>query len=136
MDAIGIHCLAELYDCPSELINDIDAVTAAMREAVERMGAELVRTAAHQFSPHGVTVLGLLAESHISIHTWPERGYVAVDAFTCGTRCQPRRACEFLATALNAERHVIRDLVRGAEGVSDLPTLAHNAAETCSEPGQ
>ena len=123
MDAIGTHCLAELYDCPAGHINDIEAVALAMRQAVRAMGAELIREAGHQFTPQGVTVLGLLAESHISIHTWPERGYVAVDAFTCGTRCQPRDACEFLASALKSKRHVIRGIVRGGEGISQVPAL-------------
>jgi len=127
LDAIGIHCLCELYDCPVEPLNDVATVERHLAEAVRRMGAELVGSVSHQFAPQGVTVLGLLAESHISVHTWPERGYVAIDAFTCGTRCRPRRACEYLSQAFKAERHVIRSIMRGAEGVSDVPVLNDRA---------
>lgn len=125
MDAIGTHCLGELYECNLSLLNDPAIAEKFLREATLRMGAELVNHVAHQFRPHGVTVLGLLAESHISIHTWPERGYVAVDAFTCGTRCQPMLACEYLAEAFEAERKVIVDFTRGAEDVTELQAIAN-----------
>ena len=125
MDAIGTHCMGELYDCNIDLLNDPAVAERFLREATDRMGAELVGQVSHQFTPHGVTVLGLLAESHISIHTWPERGYVAVDAFTCGTRCTPIRACEYLAEAFEAERNVIVDFTRGAEHVSELQSIAN-----------
>jgi len=131
LNAIGTHCLTELYDCPATTLNDVAAIEALLAEAVRRMGADLVKRVSHQFSPHGVTVLGLLAESHISIHTWPECGYVAIDAFTCGTRCRPRLACEYLAKAFEAKRSVIVDLTRGAEGVSDVAEIA-GAAQSSS----
>lgn len=125
MDAIGHHCMGELYDCNLDLLDDPAIVEKFLREATTRMGADLVKHVSHQFTPHGVTALGLLAESHISIHTWPERGYVAVDAFTCGTRCQPVLACEYLAEAFEADRKVIVDFTRGAETVSELQSIAN-----------
>lgn len=125
MEAIGTHCLGELYDCNIDLLNDPAVAERFMREATDRMGADLLKHVSHQFTPHGVTVLGLLAESHISIHTWPERGYVAVDAFTCGTQCRPVEACEYLAKAFEAERKVIVDFTRGAEHVTELQAIAN-----------
>ena len=125
MDAIGTHSMGELYDCNLSLLDDPAVVETFLRKATIRMGAELVKHVSHQFAPHGVTVLGLLAESHISVHTWPERGYVAVDAFTCGTRCKPALACEYLAEAFEAERKVIVDFTRGAEDVSELQAIAN-----------
>ena len=86
----------ELYDCPQRLLDDKTFVVDALRQAVSSSGAELINDISHRFHPHGVTALGLLAESHISIHTWPEHGYVAADIFTCGTRADPSKACEYL----------------------------------------
>ena len=111
----GTHCIAELYDCPDELLNDPDFVKVAMREAAEAGMASLLDEVTHQFSPHGVTALGLLAESHISIHTWPEHNYVAVDVFTCGNRADPRAACAHLVRAFRAGRHSLIKIARGSE---------------------
>lgn len=111
----GTHCIAELYDCPDELLNDLEFVKGAMREAAEAGLASLLDEVSHQFSPHGVTALGLLAESHISIHTWPEHNYVAVDVFTCGTRADPQAACMRLVRAFRAGRHSLIKIARGAE---------------------
>jgi S-adenosylmethionine decarboxylase len=66
----------------------------------------------HRFDPQGVTGLALLAESHISIHTWPESGYAAVDVFTCGDHTMPERACQVLQTALGASRHKLTSFRR------------------------
>jgi S-adenosylmethionine decarboxylase len=66
----------------------------------------------HRFEPQGVTGLALLAESHISIHTWPESGYAAVDVFTCGDHTMPERACEVLWQELNASKHKLSSFRR------------------------
>ncbi len=67
----------------------------------------------YEFSPYGVTALVLLAESHISIHTWPENGYLAVDVFTCGEHTEPEQACHYLVEAFQACSHVLLKLPRG-----------------------
>jgi S-adenosylmethionine decarboxylase len=80
----------------------------------------------HKFHPQGVTALGLLSESHISIHTWPEHGYAAADVFTCGDRANPQRACNYLLKAFEATRHSLTKLVRGPEAccqLDDAPRL-------------
>jgi S-adenosylmethionine decarboxylase len=104
-DTVGKHCILELYDCdPGRLDNQAflrDTITAAARQA----GATLLNLITHRFQPQGVTGLALLAESHISIHTWPESGYAAVDVFTCGDHTMPERACAVLAAELGAGRH-------------------------------
>ena len=66
----------------------------------------------HQFQPQGVTGLALLAESHISIHTWPESGYAAVDVFTCGDHTMPEQACAILCSELQAKRHALKSFLR------------------------
>ena len=82
MDMVGKHCILELYDCDSSKLDDEVFLRSAITQAAERAGATLLNLITHQFQPQGVTGLALLAESHISIHTWPEAGYAAVDVFT------------------------------------------------------
>ncbi|MGB2985287.1 MAG: adenosylmethionine decarboxylase [Phycisphaerae bacterium] len=115
MEAIGIHCIAELYDCPPELLDNEAFIKNALREAADRGLATLLHEVSHHFHPQGVTALGLIAESHLAIHTWPEYGYAAVDVFTCGQRANAEKACAYLARALRARRHVLKRLDRGAE---------------------
>jgi S-adenosylmethionine decarboxylase proenzyme len=71
----GISYLLELYDCPPEILDDQVHIEAAIREAVDHANATLLELVTRRFAPQGVTALALLAESHISIHTWPELGY-------------------------------------------------------------
>ena len=115
MANIGIHCIVELYGCPSKLLNDEQFVKDAVREASQHGLSTLMGEVAHKFHPQGVTALGLLAESHISIHTWPEYGYAAADIFTCGERANPQRACNYLIQQLQASSHSLTKLVRGPE---------------------
>jgi S-adenosylmethionine decarboxylase len=113
LETISKHCMVELYDCPFDLLNDRDFITQSLREAVDHGNAELLGEVSHQFAPQGVTALGLLAESHISIHTWPEHGYAACDVFTCGERADAEAACLHLVDALRAGRHSMTKLTRG-----------------------
>ena len=80
--------------------------------AAKRAGATLLNLITHRFDPQGVTGLALLAESHISIHTWPENGYAAVDVFTCGDHTMPEQACQVLSQELRARRHSLKSFLR------------------------
>jgi S-adenosylmethionine decarboxylase len=115
LEAIGTHCILELYDCPCDLLDDEAFVTNALREAVEHGMATLLHEVSHHFHPQGVTALGLIAESHVAIHTWPEYGYAAADVFTCGNRAKAEKACLYLVGALKAGSHSLRKLQRGQE---------------------
>jgi S-adenosylmethionine decarboxylase len=110
---IGSHWILEMYDCPPAVIDDLEHVRLALRDAAKAARSTLLHEAAHAFEPQGVTALGLLAESHISVHTWPELGYAAADVFTCGEQATPKAACEHLATALQAGRYELRLIERG-----------------------
>mmetsp|Transcript_12943 Transcript_12943/g.43875 ORF Transcript_12943/g.43875 Transcript_12943/m.43875 type:complete len:226 (-) Transcript_12943:209-886(-) len=83
---VGTHLVIELWDVSAKVLNDETALGAALRAASERAGLQVLGSAFHRFEPQGVTGLLLLSESHISIHTWPELGYAAVDLFSCGAR--------------------------------------------------
>ena len=101
-DTVGKHCILELYGCDSARLDDEAFLRDTITAAAKRAGATLLNLITHRFEPQGVTGLALLAESHISIHTWPESGYAAVDVFTCGDHTMPERACQVLARELAA----------------------------------
>ncbi len=119
MANIGTHCIVELYGCPRELLNDEKFVIEALREATTHGLATLMGEVSYKFHPQGVTALALLAESHISVHTWPEHGYAAADIFTCGDRANPQRASNFLIEKFQAKSHSLTKLVRGPEACRD-----------------
>ena len=80
----GIHYLIDLQGCKEELLRDKKLLTTAMETAANNAGATIVETLIHQFSPHGLSGVVVIAESHLAIHTWPEQNYAAIDIFTCG----------------------------------------------------
>jgi S-adenosylmethionine decarboxylase len=112
--AIGQHVLADLYGIAPALLRDAPALAAVLRSAAEAAGAHLLASHFHSFgTDDGVTGVVLLAESHISIHTWPEFGFAAADIFMCGNT-EPARALAVLVTALAPLRQEVRTAARGA----------------------
>ncbi len=81
---LGTHILLELTNCPQELLLEQETLEATLVEAADTAGATVVKPVFHQFSPHGLSGVVVIAESHIAVHTWPEHGYAAIDIFTCG----------------------------------------------------
>ncbi len=118
-DIVGKHCILELYECDQAKLNDEAFLRTAVTTAAKLSGATLLNLITHRFEPQGVTGLALLAESHISIHTWPENRYAAVDVFTCGDHTMPERACEVLRDELSAKHHLLRTLQRKAPSQLD-----------------
>ena len=127
MEHLGRHVIIELWGC-SESINDSELVKTAMLDAVRAANATLLNIYVHTFSPQGVTGVAVLSESHLSIHTWPEHGYVAADVFTCGETTKPKAAADVLAQHFNATKSVVRELERGVFPTS--PTSVEKAAKT------
>lgn len=101
METRGQHLLLEFRGCKSPVLNDRAAIQTMMEQAAHAARATIVKSLFHAFSPHGVTGVVVVEESHFSIHTWPEHGYVAVDVYTCGD-CEPERAREVLREGLQA----------------------------------
>ena len=120
----GIHCILELYGCPSELLDNESFVCGALKKATKKSLSTLLQLSSHKFQPQGVTAIGLLAESHLSIHTWPEHKYAAVDIFTCGENADPLPACEFLRREFQAQQHHRLVLARG----DGAPKFFHSSA--------
>jgi S-adenosylmethionine decarboxylase len=129
--SVGTHCLLELYDCPAHLLNDLTFIEAALREAARVARSTLLSLTSQAFQPQGVTALALLAESHISIHTWPETGYAAVDVFTCGEHTRPQAACEYLAEQMQSTNNAIAQLLRG--GLLPVSSERTSSEQTSSE---
>ena len=111
-DMVGKHCILELYSCDNTKLNDEAFLRTSITTAAKRAGATLLNLITHRFEPQGVTGLALLAESHISIHTWPESGYAAVDVFTCGDHTMPEQACEVLRKELSAQHYALKSFKR------------------------
>ena len=106
------HFLLELYRCDYEKLNDESFLRCTLNRAAKLAKATVLNLISNKFEPHGVTAIALLAESHISIHTWPESNYSAVDIFTCGKYMLPELASQYLIEALKAEEHSLRVIER------------------------
>ena len=106
------HLLLELYRCDSEKLNDESFLRCIVNRAAKIAKATVLNLISNKFEPQGVTAIALLAESHISIHTWPESNYSAVDIFTCGQSMLPELASQYLIEALKAEEHFLRVIER------------------------
>ena len=106
------HLLLELYRCDCEKLNDESFLRCTVNRAAKLAKATVLNLISNKFEPQGVTAIALLAESHISVHTWPESNYSAVDIFTCGQNMMPELAGQYLIQALNAEEHFLRVIER------------------------
>ena len=106
------HLLLELYRCDCEKLNDESFLRCTLNKAAKLAKATVLNLISNKFEPQGVTAIALLAVSHISIHTWPESNYSAVDIFTCGQNMLPERASQYLIDTLKAEEHFLRVIER------------------------
>ena len=113
MNALGRHLLIELQDCDKEALNNLGFLRDAMISAAVDCGAVVLGDSFHRFSPQGVSGVVVIAESHLSIHTWPEYGYAAIDIFTCGTTVEPEKAAGALIEKLGAKNHSLMEIQRG-----------------------
>jgi S-adenosylmethionine decarboxylase proenzyme len=96
------------------VLDDVARIRAAVVQACADIEATPMQVVAHRFAPQGVTATVVIAESHLSIHTWPEHGYAAVDVFTCGG-LDPRKALPGLQAALRSRRGRVQEIVRGLD---------------------
>ncbi|MCP4520238.1 MAG: adenosylmethionine decarboxylase [Cytophagales bacterium] len=110
---LGQHILAEFYECDADILNDVDFLEKTFNEASEAANATIVKSVFHPFSPVGVTGVVVIMESHISIHTWPEFGYAAVDFFTCSDKMQYQKAYDYIANKLKSKNHTSQKVERG-----------------------
>lgn len=119
MKILGRHLVAELAECRSGILDNLPVLEEHLNESVRRSGATIVKSVFHRYNPQGVSGVVVIAESHISIHTWPEYGYAAVDFFTCGDAVDPYKAYQYLKEALGSKSGSLTELKRGLPSASD-----------------
>ena len=115
---LGRQLIIEFNDCNRKTINDIDAVEKHLLEAVRLSGATVIEPFFHRFPPGGVSGIVVVAESHFSIHTWPEIGYAALDIFTCSETVDDQKALDYLKARFEAKHCSTILLKRGPHGPS------------------
>lgn len=108
---MGRHYLLNLYGCSFDELDDESFIIKLIETAANLSGATILKTISYKFQPQGVTAIILLAESHLSIHTFPENGTAAVDLFCCGS-AKPELGCEYLIQQFRPTDHKIIDLQR------------------------
>ena len=115
MKALGRHIVCEFSGCDPMLLSDVDGIHSMMIDAAKAARATVMESAFYRFQPQGVSGTVILAESHLSIHTWPEKGYAAMDFYTCGEHTDPWAACEHAAKMLKARSMRTTEVKRGIE---------------------
>ena len=113
LTTLGRHVFIEYYNCDKDILKDHDVIEALMNEAARVAGATIVESCFHTFNPYGVSGAVIISESHLTIHTWPEYGYAAVDVFTCGDTVNHWLAEDYLQSALKAEMSDSYEVGRG-----------------------
>lgn len=113
----------EMGECDETLLDDVEYIREVMVGAARQAGATIVGESFHKFDPRGVTGIIAVAESHLSIHTWPEHGYAAVDIFTCGESFKPREAADLLIERLRCAQPAIAEVQRGPLSKTPAPAV-------------
>lgn len=113
MHVLGIHLLLELRSCNPVLLRDLGYIKKSMVQIALETGATIVGQSFHKFSPGGITGVLAIAESHLSIHTWPEHKYAAVDIFTCNKKFISSKAAELIIDMLECQDSELREIKRG-----------------------
>jgi len=113
LNALGTHLLLELKDCNREVLDDLALLQNVLVSAAEEAGATVLAKHFHHFAPQGVSGAVLIAESHLTVHTWPEHGYAALDIFTCGDKVNAELAAQILIDKLQSKDPAIMNIRRG-----------------------
>jgi S-adenosylmethionine decarboxylase len=119
LQTLGTQLVLEMWECNPEILKDLNKITDFMVSAAKEAKATVVEVAFHEFNPFGISGMVIIAESHLSIHTWPEYGYAAVDIFTCGDLIKPEVAADYLVEKFECGRMDKKVLSRG------IPSLEH-----------
>ncbi|HDD35538.1 MAG TPA: adenosylmethionine decarboxylase [Candidatus Desulfofervidus auxilii] len=113
MICAGKHLILELWGCKGEILDSESLIKEMLKKGVEVCGAKLKEIKTHKFNPQGLSAVALLNESYLSIHSWPEVGYAAVDIYTCAPHVDPERIVEIVKTYLRPQKMHMLNLSRG-----------------------
>tara|TARA_B100000965_G_scaffold332206_1_gene296637 strand:+ start:8305 stop:8637 length:333 start_codon:yes stop_codon:yes gene_type:complete len=106
------HILFTLRGCDADLLNDSYHIRTGLVAAAREAGSKIIDVSTHCFEPQGVTSIALLADSHLSIHTWPEKKIAVCDIFTCGDDTTPRKGVEYLKRWFKSEGFDYQEITR------------------------
>ncbi|HLW47492.1 MAG TPA: adenosylmethionine decarboxylase [bacterium] len=115
MDTVGHHYIVEGSGCNPDVISRVEQVEQVLVRAAEVADVQIWSISFHRFRPMGVSGVVVISESHLSVHTWPEVGYVALDIFTCGDRAKPEAAVQHALKEFGATNMHITEVTRGLE---------------------
>ena len=115
MNTIGYHYVIEASGCDPEILTDANALKKILLEAAKVGEMDVRSTYFYKFTPQGVSGMVIVSESHISIHTWPEKGYAAIDVYTCDTNSKPEKTVNYILEKIKAEYAHITEIERGIE---------------------
>ena len=113
MNALGTHLLVELRECNPDILKSLDKVRNALVSAAKEARATIVDISFHEFNPFGISGVVVIAESHLTVHTWPEYNYAAIDIFTCGEVIKPEVAASYLIKQFECKSPSIVEMKRG-----------------------
>lgn len=111
-DILGNHLIVDLYQCDKDIINNIELIKIIIHDTIDQIGAKLISEGYKEFSPIGISAFAIISESHISIHTWPEYEFAAVDIFSCN-RQLTSDICEYIQMKLYAKQIKTKLISRG-----------------------
>jgi S-adenosylmethionine decarboxylase len=111
--ALGTHLLVELKECNPETLKSLEKIRSAMISAAKEAKATIIDISFREFSPFGISGIVVIAESHLTIHTWPEYAYAAVDIFTCGDIIKTEKASSYLIKQLECKNPSFVEMKRG-----------------------
>jgi|TARA_R100000482_G_scaffold122538_2_gene70452 S-adenosylmethionine decarboxylase proenzyme len=114
--SLANHQIIDFYGCDKDILSNSDIVKSYFVKAAEMSHATIVSEKFHEFSPFGLTGVLVITESHISIHTWPEYGYVAIDVFSCCDKLDHKRLVDVLQTHFKAKKVNSKSIKRGRHG--------------------
>ncbi|MDC2866148.1 adenosylmethionine decarboxylase [Bacillus sp. BP-3] len=109
----GRHILVDLWEVDAVFLDDQPFLQKHLITAANICGATVLSVDARTFQPSGTTILILLSESHISIHTYPEKGFAAIDCYTCGTKADPQKAIDYVISILKPKQLYTKRFTRG-----------------------
>ena len=115
MDTLGRHYIVEASGCDPEVLKSVEKVEQIMVKAAEKAKVQVWSISFHRFRPHGVSGVVVISESHLSVHTWPEFQYVALDIYTCGKKAKPDDAVEYAIQMFGANSVHVTEITRGLE---------------------
>lgn len=118
--ALGVHVIIEMYDCNPKTLKNKDQIEKVFLDIARKTNAHALGSFFHQFQPHGVSGVVIIEESHLSIHTWPEHGYAAVDYFYCSDDVDIDKAIDLFEKYFQPGHITVMELKRGVFREEDM----------------